>query len=94
MGAVNAPARVETLIPYRHVPSLRPDSPAPLYLLDINDDSSTSCTDLRGDRDGDLCLCHWSPWVDRDGFAEEDYEPQIGDPFADLPAAEPWRRGR
>lgn len=83
----------ETLIPYRHVPSLHPYNPARLYLLDVNDDASTSCTGPDGDRDGNLCLCHWAPCFDGYGRSEDgpdpDYEPLISDPVADIPATSP-----
>jgi hypothetical protein len=84
----------DVLIPYRHVPSLWPNRPATLPMLDICDDASTTCTGLDGDQDDKLCLCHWAPWFDGSGRPADgpdpDYEPLIGDPFADIPAAKPW----
>ena len=84
--ALAAPPAGQTLIPYRHVPSMWIRNPARLPLLDVVESAGTSCTGPYGDRAGDLCLCWWAPWeVD-----DEDYEPVAGDPLADVPAAEPW----
>lgn len=80
----------ETLIPIRYVPGF-PNGRAPIPLLALHDTPATRCTGPDGDSHGTLCLCHWSPWVDRDGFPEEYDDPVLGDPFAEIPAAEPWR---
>ena len=55
---------------------------------------ATFCTGPDGDPHGNLCLCHWSPWVDRAGFPAQDHKPLVGDPLADVPVAEPWQPQR